>query len=631
MDPSQAHHEDFPVFRPRFGGGRRPTSRSGGANFRNAVLAAANSWRRSTRPRTATRARLAMLPPAADARRVIIKAHVQRMVAGAAKAAALHLRYIERDGVEKDGSKGMLYGADGPASAEAFLQPRLGEKHQFRIIVSPEDGEQLDLTQYVRRLMATVERDLGRKLEWAAVNHHDTDHPHAHIVIRGVDRDGQDLRLDRAYISRGLRWRAQELATYELGPRNEFEIRRAHIKEIDQDRFTALDRELERHAKDGRVDARSTVARSSPIDDSTLMARLKHLEGLGLAERVASVSWKLADRWPERLRELGTRGDILKQIHNAISGDPARYHIVRPGQALPDEGSGSRGLTGRVASKGLSDELKGHFFAVIETPEGAAYHLPLDSRGAEALRPGDIVSFTTKPETAVRAMDRQIADVAQAHGGVYSVEQKADGGPHPHERRLQELARLGLTSCEAPGRWKVSPNLRELEQHAADGPVRHRLLLHKEPLSIDRQVGHAGPVWLDRVKTESLAPYGFGGELRRAIEQRREALGQFGIHPDDPQRIAKLHELQRRAVGKEIAARSGQVFVPNAPDGFRGRVEFANAPDGRPYAMVSNGSRFVVLRATALLRAVRSKEVTVGRDGKGRLAVRSIPDRGIGI
>jgi type IV secretory pathway VirD2 relaxase len=114
---------------------------------------------------------------------------VARLSGRGARAAVLHLRYIERDGVEKDGSKGVLYDATGRVSAEAFEQPRVGEKHQFRVIVSPEDAAELDLTLYVRRLMAQVEQDLGRTVEWAAVNHYNTAHPHAHLVIRGVDRD----------------------------------------------------------------------------------------------------------------------------------------------------------------------------------------------------------------------------------------------------------------------------------------------------------------------------------------------------------------------------------------------------------------------------------------------------------
>jgi type IV secretory pathway VirD2 relaxase len=42
---------------------------------------------------------------------VVVKAHVVRMTASGAKAASLHLRYIERGGVDKDGSKGVLYTA----------------------------------------------------------------------------------------------------------------------------------------------------------------------------------------------------------------------------------------------------------------------------------------------------------------------------------------------------------------------------------------------------------------------------------------------------------------------------------------------------------------------------------------
>jgi type IV secretory pathway VirD2 relaxase len=162
------------------------------------------------------------------------------MGAGSAKAAALHVRYIVRDGVEKDGSPGVLYGPDGPASVPDFEAPRLYEKHQFRLIVSPEDAHELDLTAYVRGLMAQVARDTGRRLEWAAVNHFDTDHPHAHVVIRGVDLDRREVRLDRAYISNGLRWRAQELATEELGPRPRYDLARQREREIGHDRFTSI-------------------------------------------------------------------------------------------------------------------------------------------------------------------------------------------------------------------------------------------------------------------------------------------------------------------------------------------------------------------------------------------------------
>jgi len=307
------------------GRGPKRAPRGERSSFRGALL---SKIARSacTAQRRVARSRVAVPRPDASARRAVVKVHVARLGAGGAKAAALHLRYIERAGVEKDGSKGVAYAADGPARVETFEQPRAGERHQFRFILSPEDAAELDLTAYVRRFMARVEHDLDRKLEWLAVNHFDTDHPHAHLVIRGVDRSGRELRLDRGYISNGLRRTAQEIATEELGPRHDLDIQRAYAREVAQERFTSLDRELERRAVDNCIEVRSRQ-RPGRIDDSTLVARLEHLEAMRLAERVSGSTWSLQPGWQAELRALGSRGDILKQIHAAVRGDPARYRI----------------------------------------------------------------------------------------------------------------------------------------------------------------------------------------------------------------------------------------------------------------------------------------------------------------
>jgi hypothetical protein len=105
----------------------------------------------------------------------------------------------------------------------------------------------------------------------------------------------------------------------------------------------------------------------------------------------------------------------------------------------------------------------------------------------------------------------------------------------------------------------------------------------------------------------------------------------LGVEPDDPNGTAKLVETQRRAVGREIAARTRQAFLPTAPDGFRGRVEVGLAsPPGASYAVVSDGQRFIVLPTTPALQAAHAKTVTVTRDATGRLLVRADPDRDIG-
>ena len=143
--------DDLPGFRPRFG--KRPGrgSQERPRTFRNQVLARLALVGGRRRAAAGALRAEAHRP---DARRVVVKARVVRLTASGAKAAALHLRYIERDGV--DGSKGVLYGPEGPVRRQTFEQPRLGEQHQFRLIVSPEDAGELDLTAYVKRLMARI-------------------------------------------------------------------------------------------------------------------------------------------------------------------------------------------------------------------------------------------------------------------------------------------------------------------------------------------------------------------------------------------------------------------------------------------------------------------------------------------
>ncbi len=338
------------------------------------------------------------------------------MTAHGAKAAALHLAYIERDGAAKDGSPAVLYGPDGPVPRARFEQPRVGESHQFRFMVSPEDGKALDLEKYVRELMQRVERELGRSLEWAAVNHWDTDHPHAHVVVRGVDLHGRRVLMSRQYISHGMRETAQELANEFLGPRLESEIQRTREREVIQERLTSLDRELDRCATDHQVDAEAVRGRSRDDREAQhLFDRLGHLERLGVAERVSSGGWRLTPDWQKHLRDLGERGDIVKQLHRAMrGGDPEHFHAVRPGQGLPDGRGGvdERVMVGRVAAKGLEDESKGIWYAVLETPTGGAYHVRLSARQAEVTRTGDLVTFGTKRDAAVRPVDRHIAEVA---------------------------------------------------------------------------------------------------------------------------------------------------------------------------------------------------------------------------
>src|SRR3546814_1628214 len=110
--------------------------------------------------------------------------------------------------------------------------------------------------------MADMAKDLETRLDWIAVDHWNTDNPHIHILVRGVADDGQDLVVDRGYMSEGLRWRAEDLATLELGPRSARDIADALAREIEAERWTSLDRTLERMAAEGRSEEPTTELRS---------------------------------------------------------------------------------------------------------------------------------------------------------------------------------------------------------------------------------------------------------------------------------------------------------------------------------------------------------------------------------
>src|SRR5262249_11240463 len=110
-------------------------------------------------------------------------------------------------------------------------------------------------------------------------------------------------------------------------------------------------------------------------------------------------------------------------------------------------------------------------------------------------------------------------------------------------------------------------------------------------------------------------------EVDRALTRRAERLRRLGIDPADPDRLGKLRELERRALGESFASRSRESFVLETPSTFQGRVQVSQrGADGTPYAVVSDGKRCVMVQDSADLRARDGQVVSLrqGRDGKWR-------------
>lgn len=218
----------------RFNARGRGAQVAAGLKGRNGWSRDASGARTRSR-RVAVKARVVKLNPQRGATRG------RQFVSG--KAVDAHLRYLERDGVTRDGEKGQVYSADRDvADGPAFLDRGREDRHQFRFIVSVEEGVELsDLRQTTRDLMIQMEFDLGTKLDWIAVDHHNTGHPHTHILMRGVTDDGKMINIAGDYIAHGVRERAGEIVTLELGHQTEQEVSRQLEREVDAERFTRLE------------------------------------------------------------------------------------------------------------------------------------------------------------------------------------------------------------------------------------------------------------------------------------------------------------------------------------------------------------------------------------------------------
>ncbi|MGY3362742.1 type IV secretory pathway VirD2 relaxase [Bradyrhizobium sp. GM0.4] len=326
-------------------------------------------------------------------RLVTIKTRVVRHKARSAPLTA-HLGYLRREGVTRDGEKARLFGSDtDDADPKAFGERCQNDRHHFRFIVSPEDAPDMaDLKGFACVLVGQMERDLGTRLDWVAVDHWNTQHPHVHILVRGIAENGQDLVISRAYIKEGMRARAQDLVTQELGLRSDLDIRRSREHQIEAERWPQLDRQLVRDAgRHGVIDLAPDPAQQPDQFHALKVGRLRRLESLGLAHQLGPGQWVMDEAAETTLRELGDRGDIIKRIHSSltergIERGTASYVLAGESLDVP--------VIGRLVDRGLDDELKGTAYAVVDGVDGRTHHVRLpDLEAAGDSAPGSIVEL----------------------------------------------------------------------------------------------------------------------------------------------------------------------------------------------------------------------------------------------
>ena len=339
----------------------------------------------------------------ARSRGAVVKARVVRH-SGRAASLGVHLTYLRREGVTRDGGNARLFGPQTEnTDAGAFGERCAGDRHHFRFIVSPDDASQMtDLRGFTRDLMGQVERDLETKLDWVGVDHWNTGHPHIHVIVRGVRDDGSDLVISRDYISAGMRDRARDHITRELGPRTELEIRRSLERQVDSERWTNLDRQLARDAATtGVLDTAPPVSEQPDAFQALKVARLRKLQGLGLVDEIGPGQWVMAENAEETMRALGERGDIIKRIHRGLNErgiERSTADYVLAGERLAEP------IVGRLLARDLDDELKGTAYAIVDGTDGRTHHIKLpDLDAAGDGSPGSVVELRRYEDRQGRA------------------------------------------------------------------------------------------------------------------------------------------------------------------------------------------------------------------------------------
>lgn len=469
-----------------------------------------------------------------NARRVAVKARVVRHGPRATPLKA-HLAYLARDGVTRDGEPGRAFSAAGDdVEMRAFAERCADDRHHFRFIVSPEDAAELsDLETYTRDLMATAERDLGTGLDWIAVDHWNTPHPHIHVLVRGRDETGEDLVISRDYIGTGLRARASERATLELGPRSDREIEAGWSREVDADRWTGLDRSLQREAVDGIVDLRPRFGARPTTRDAAKIGRMRKLEALGLADPVGSSRWHVSETAEPKLRALQRRGDIIARMQDAL-GDRAEARGTT--SFALDQPTAERPVLGRLAARGLDDELTGSAFVVIDGVDGRTHHVAVDDLEA--------------------ASDVPIGGVVEARWTT----------PKAGDPRLLIAVRSDLDLDR---------------QVAASGAT-----------WLDRQL-------VGKTRAE-LAEAGFGAEVREALTARTDHLVREGLAEREDRRVrfsrgllTRLRETELQAVRDRLTAETGLAFrATEEGAAVSGTVARRVTLTSGRFAMIDDGTGF---------------------------------------
>ena len=324
--------------------------------------------------------------------RVIATVFYQGHGGGAAGRLIAHGKYLERDGAGADGEKGRFYDRE---QDELDAVPRLEEwaeadKRHFRLMLAPESGARIeDLKDLTRATMTRMERDLGVQLEWVAVDHHNTDNPHVHIVLRGRRRDGADLVIPREYVGRGLRHAARDVATEMLGNRGPDDERLALERETRAARHTRLDQLLEAEiAADRPVRIQAIGRKVEPVLRAALRNRVRELSHMGLAREEKRGRFRFEPDWSARLEEIGRGLDIRRRLGRELAPGEGKLRLYTPRMG---------GFIGEAIEVGRRGDGPAKGYVIARTDKHGPVFVNTRAKALNGLELGGLVAIEPHP------------------------------------------------------------------------------------------------------------------------------------------------------------------------------------------------------------------------------------------
>ena len=592
-------------------------------------------------------------------RRVLLKVRCVKLAGKGIGALGAHLKYLQREGVSRDGSRGELYGRDiDLADGAAFLERSLDDRHQFRLILSPEDGHLYDdLRALTRRFMDQVETDLNTELDWVSSDHFNTGHPHAHILVRGRDDRGQDLLIFGDYLYKGMQARAESLVTLELGPRSDLEILEHEHALMSQSRLTQIDIDLLNAADDlGRVSAFHEDAETQTLR----LRRLGKLQSYGLAFEEGPGHWRLQDDMEPTLQRMGERDNRVLTLFDVLRANDLEHALVDSVIHEPDRpGSlSARPITGRVLSCGF---VYGQDFdyTIIEATDGRVHYvevgLDLDrDQGLGKQDPGPDSLVRVTPRFAETTLEDQvIADIAAQNSGRYSVGLHRLADPDLSQDIIdRHVERLEIIQ-EATGKvWSLGDGTYTISQdylatafefELADVHRRPAIIEKASEASLEAQISKLGVTWLDQSwaegDQEQFADAGFGKLASQALKLRQEWLLEAGIVSPEcageplapPGLIDALHGLEREHCVADLERQTGRSYlVLNEGDRIEGRISKSVSLGDETFAMIERAHQFMLVPWSSEMDSEKGHKITGSMTERGFRLHREI-ERDLGL